>query len=300
MQIFDGNKRAKKREEQLATEVQQLRDRGVQPCITAVLYTEDPASELYTRLKREAAERAGIEYRVVEVSLRETLDTTISELKTLAEDDAVTGIIIQKPSRQLWQKHSMVQGPPKQVRQAFRSWWHAQTQHIVLEKDVDGLHPETLQAIEAGNWKDRGLVLPATVKASLIALEASAVDLTDPGLRVAVLGRSDILGLPLFWELEHRGCKVVNYGSKDMQHLMETGRKLHNFDVVVTATGKAGLITGDMVDEGVVLIDVGEPKPDVDKASVGEKPSFLTPVPGGIGPLTVVSLLENASQLAKM
>ena len=107
-----------------------------------------------------------------------------------------------------------------------------------------------------------------------------------------------MLGIPLFYELLNQNKTVELIASKQLQERMQSGQKLLDAAVVITATGISGLITADMIAQGSVVIDVGEPKPDVDFAAVSQKTAFITPVPGGVGPLTVISLLENCVELA--
>jgi methylenetetrahydrofolate dehydrogenase (NADP+)/methenyltetrahydrofolate cyclohydrolase len=111
-------------------------------------------------------------------------------------------------------------------------------------------------------------------------------------LEVVVVGRSELVGRPLAYYLKTKISKVEMIGSKD-----NITQELINADIIVSATGQANLITGEMVKEGVIVIDVGEPRGDVEFASVAKKASFITPVPGGVGPVTVVSLLENLVEM---
>lgn len=301
-EIFDGKKLAAEREEEVHQQVTALRKQGVAIKVAAVLYEEDAGSQLYTRLKAEAAARVGIEYTVATFSIADGVVPVVAHVTKLNQDPTVTGIIIQKPWRKTWQTASSVQGPAKAVRQAFESWWRYQTTQISLEKDVDGLHPTTLTAVAEGSWKAEGKVLPATAAAVLTILKTKQPQLiTDARSKTAViLGKSDILGQPLFYLLQQLGFTVQLLGSKDVRQRIEDGTGLLDADVIVSATGQAGLVTGQLVREGVVVIDVGEPQPDVEFDSVAAKAAFITPVPGGVGPMTVVCLLENAISLAKL
>ena len=124
--------------------------------------------------------------------------------------------------------------------------------------------------------------------------------------KTIIIGKSDLLGIPLYYELLRRGensqesqQKIELIASQELKERMQSGQKLLDASIVISATGIKNLITGDMVSAGVTVIDVGEPKPDVDFVSVSPKASFITPVPGGVGPMTVISLLENCADLAR-
>jgi methylenetetrahydrofolate dehydrogenase (NADP+)/methenyltetrahydrofolate cyclohydrolase len=143
-------------------------------------------------------------------------------------------------------------------------------------------------------------VLPATVSAVLIALDAAGFwQLSDwQRQKICILGKSDLLGTPLAAELRNRGVMVELLGRNEIEARLQNAKgAFADAQVVISAIGKAQFITGEMIRESSIIIDVGEPRPDVERASVEPKAAFFTPVPGGIGPLTVVSLLENAVEL---
>jgi len=279
MKIFDGLKRAEEREKLLAAHLVELQLPKLL-VVRAILFFEDAGSVLYTGLKREAADRLGMIYETREFSLNDATELIIAAIKKANDDEAVTGIIVQKPSRAVWQR---VTG--ESSYKAYRDWWLALTTQIALNKDVDGLHP------------GQKLILPATCKAVLYILaEALGGDPKKIALenhKIIIIGKSDLLGNPLYRELQKQGASVELLGKKELAARVSSGEKLLDATVIVSATGERGLITGEMISDGVVLIDVGEPYGDVDRLTVGEKPSFLTPVPGGVGPMTVISLMEN-------
>lgn len=298
MIIFDGHKLATQKEVQLKQAVGSLRTKGKTIKIASVLFTEDKGSQLYTQLKKDAAERVGIEYALYPFSLQGKSEAIVEQIKLLNDDPSVTGIIIQKPWQRTWQRVLMVEGEPKDVRAAYTTWWHYLTSALAITKDVDGLHPETLKALERGTWQHEGKVMPATAKAVLDILNEAENQGTLPTeAQYTIIGRSDLLGLPLFYELKNQHKNVEILGKKDLEQRIESGKNLLSSDVVISATGVKGLITGELVKENVVVVDVGEPSPDVDFESVATKSSFITPVPGGVGPMTVVSLLKNAVDL---
>lgn len=296
MIVFDGNASAENKLKALKPRVEELVSKGKKIKIAAILYTEDIGSTLYTRLKKDAAERVGIEYEVHHFSLRNGVEPVLTKIRELNQDPTVTGIIIQKPWRKTWVELNHLDGDAQSIRQAFATWWHLQTSQIALTKDVDGLHPETLAAIEQGTWRQQGRVLPATAHAVLDIL--AELGRGDQKLgKVIIIGKSDILGLPLFYELKNRGESVEIIGSADLRQRVADNRNLLDADVIVSATGQPNIITGELVRVGVVVIDVGEPKGDVEFDSVSPKAMFITPVPGGVGPMTVACLLENSVSL---
>ncbi len=301
MVLFDGNSQAIEREARLIGQVEQIKAlSGHTAVISAVLFREDSGSQLYTRLKREAAERVGIEYRSVEFSLTTDPKVVTATIAELNSDPSVTGIIVQKPWRRLWlAAHGAKNEGAPTTSQEYQQWWHTIMSAVDPAKDVDGLHPQTLAAVQAGTWEKDGCVLPATCQAVLFALDETkrALNTSDLG-KTIIIGRSDLLGIPLEAVLRHQGGSVELIGVKELAERTESGQLLLDGQVVVSATGQRHVVTGAMVREGVVLIDVGEPQPDIERASVEAKAAFLTPVPGGIGPLTVSFLLENAMILA--
>ena len=249
----------------------------------------------------------GIEYEVFSFSLLDQPEQIQEKLVELNQDQSVTGIIIQKPWRKTWLDAKKNRGEVVE-KSDFDKWWQTLARAIDEKKDVDGLHPRTLEAIKNGDWQEQGRVMPATAKAVLEILysaelpENSISKALSFGFKVidskiTIIGRSDLLAKPLFYELKNKGCKVEMIGSKELKERIEHGEKLLNSDVVISATGRSKLVTGDMVKNGVVVVDVGEPKPDIDFESVSPKASFITPVPGGVGPMTVISLLENCVEL---
>ena len=286
MELFDGIGFAKKREQQLKERVNQLVRQGCKPSITSIVFTEDAGSLLYTQKKLELARRVGIEFRPIFLSLFESRQRIVDEINQLNADPKVTGVMIQKPSKRIWVER-VGEGD-------FSNWWSSLIDWVKPEKDVDGLTPGTQKAIKAGTWLEQGLVLPATAQAILLVVKQVAVTKEN---RVAIIGRSDIVGTPTFYTLKHLGYRPTLMGRVDLAERIVSNQQLKEFDVVISATGVEHLITGSMLKEDVVLIDVGEPRPDIDASSVVSKARFLSPVPGGVGPVTVVCLLENVITL---
>lgn len=307
MVIFDGNTKAAAKEELLKLEVATLL---VEPQIGAVLFTEDPGSRLYTRLKKEAAERVGIEYHLFEFSILDPAQNILAKIAELNSDPSITGIIIQKPMRSVWQSAVKEQGSDAVLK--YDEWWSSLVSTIDENKDVDGLHPSTLAAIADGTWHEKKRVLPATCQAVVDILIDFCVEIINKkpedvnpesslkcleNKKIIILGKSDLLGKPLYYYLHKLNFDVEMIGSKELEERTALGVSLTDADVIVSATGRQHLITGEMVKDGVAVIDVGEPKADVEFASVSKKASFITPVPGGVGPMTVVCLMENGVRL---
>jgi methylenetetrahydrofolate dehydrogenase (NADP+)/methenyltetrahydrofolate cyclohydrolase len=243
-------------------------------------------------------------YQIYTYSLKDEADTPVQKIQKLNEDSTVTGIIVQKPWRNLWiSTRGLEVGTGKSQ---FSAWWETLVTAINPAKDVDGLHPSTHDAITAGTWREQGKVLPATCKAVVELLRAAFgtenvfEHLRHNALKTIILGKSDLLGQPLFALLTSENCWVEMIGSSELNQKIEQGISLTDADVIISATGRRNLVTGEMIKPGAVVIDVGEPKGDVESASVIDKASILTPVPGGVGPMTVVSLMENAVELARV
>lgn len=290
--LFDGVAAAAARERVLAERVGEIKKMGRPlPVIAALLFEEDAGSVLYTEKKRQAAQRVGIGYQVETVSLHTPIEDLVQLVQSWNADPQITGTIIQKPWRKTWRAHGGVG--------QYANWWRQLTEVIAVAKDVDGLHPSLLASIRSGTYREEGRVLPATCRAVLSVLAAAQAQVRPPTERVALIGRSDLLGLPLQAYFEWSGVDSELLGRTELAERVRQGSGLKEFGVVISATGVTGLITADLLAAGSIAIDVGEPHPDVDFNSVRQKARFLTPVPGGIGPMTVVSLLENGVALCQ-
>ena len=302
MIILDGIQMAQQREEALHQQIAALPAGSPQPTIAAILFTEDPGSVLYTTKKSEAAQRVGIVYRVFPFSMLEEVGVVQAQIQSLNDDPTVTGIIIQKPTRKMWQDVFQQQSSSSESESQlhFDEWWQSLISEINPAKDVDGLHPSTLKALQENTWQIEGKVLPATCRAVIAMLEEADQTLHSlfyPDTQFAILGKSDLLGQPLFYYLKNQNLSVSLMGSKDLAHRQEMGLGLRDTDVVISSTGRPNLITADLLKPGCVVIDVGEPQGDVDFESVKSVAAVVTPVPGGVGPMTVICLLENCYQL---
>ncbi|OGY16249.1 MAG: hypothetical protein A2785_01505 [Candidatus Chisholmbacteria bacterium RIFCSPHIGHO2_01_FULL_49_18] len=311
--VFDGKKFAQQREEELRAKISQF---DKPPVLVSIYFREDPASVVYTNLKQKAAGRVGIDFRAENVSVRDDIDVLLKNIRNFSQNRHVHGLMIQKPSQavfeqltsQEWASAGTLRTLAKNLTYFFSregaekgsaEWWKRLVMEIAPHKDVDCLHPVNLGRIYRGKWR----ILPATVRAILSIIEYADVNLS--GKKVVVVGRSEIVGKPLAHVLAQRGalvslCASTGVVAKSRGKQLFAVRShqslasaLTDAEVVVSASGKPRLITGERLKQGVVVVDVGSPEGDIDFDTVKRKASFITPVPGGVGPVTVVSLLEN-------
>ena len=268
---MDGKALAERIRAEVAAEVEELGEVG----LTTVLVGDDPASEIYIRRKQEAAREVGIlsrDYRLAEDTTEEDLLDLVAQLNA---DDAVDGILVQLPL-------------PSQIDE------QRVIDAVDPAKDVDGFHPVNAGKLFLGQ---DGLVA-ATPTGILTLLDEYDVPLV--GARAVVVGRSNIVGKPVALLLLARHATVTICHSRTSDLAAQTSEA----DVLVVAVGHAGLITPDMVKEGATVIDVGMNRTDeglrgdVDPA-VAERAGLITPVPGGVGPMTIASLLRNTVKAAR-
>jgi methylenetetrahydrofolate dehydrogenase (NADP+)/methenyltetrahydrofolate cyclohydrolase len=276
-QILDGKAVAAKVRAEVAAEAAELRARGVTPGLAVVLVGEDPASQVYVRNKGKAAREAGIE--VFDFKL--AADTSESALLELVErlnaDPHVDGILVQFPV-------------PKQIDAL------AVQRAIAPEKDVDGLHPESAGRL----WGGHPRFVPCTPLGVMRLLAEANVKLD--GADAVVLGRSNLVGKPMAALLMNANATVTVCHSRT-RALADVVRRA---DVVVAAIGKAELVRGDWIKPGAAVIDVGMNRGadgklcgDVAFAAAAERAAVITPVPGGVGPMTIAFLLANTARSAR-
>ena len=272
--IINGNDLSTSVREQLAERAASLKTRGVTPCLAVILVGEDPASAVYVRNKVSACEKAGIR------SIKDVypVDTDPSEvlarIAALNADPSVHGILVQLPL-------------PKQFDSA------EVLEAIAAEKDVDGFHAENVGALVQGTPR----FIPCTPYGVMKMLESAKVPLK--GAEAVIVGRSNIVGKPMAMLLLQAGCTVTVCHSQTRDLAFHTKRA----DILVAAVGKAKMITGDMIKPGATVIDVGinrlPPEQggklcgDVDFESANKVAGLITPVPGGVGPMTITMLLAN-------
>ena len=249
---------------------------GRKPCLATLLVGDDPASAIYIRMKHRACERVGI------ASVDRTLpnDTTQEEIervtRELVDDDTVDGVLVQFPLPAGFDAESVIRSVPP-------------------TKDVDGYHPENLGAVASG-LDGIASCTPAGVMALL-----DAYDVSLAGADAVVVGRSRTVGMPMALLLLQRDATVTVTHHRTRDLAAETRRA----DVLVSAAGVPGLITADMVKPGAVVIDIGTSRTpdglrgDVDFDAVRNVASLITPVPGGVGPMTIATLLATTVQLAR-
>lgn len=264
---------------QIREETAALRENhGIHPGLAVVLVGNDPASQIYVRNKQKACEEVGFrafEYRLNENSTQEQL---LDLIRVLNKDDKVHGILVQLPL-------------PK----------HIDEQTVILtiapEKDVDAFHPMNVGRIMIGNYE----FLPCTPAGVMELIDNTGVDLN--GASCVVVGRSNIVGKPMAMLLLHRNATVTICHSRT-RNLAEV---CAGADILVSAVGKPHFIRADMVKDGAVVIDVGMNHDengklcgDVEFAEVEPKASYITPVPGGVGPMTITMLLKNTLHAAKL
>lgn len=271
--IFAGKKFAQEKEEKLKAEIKKLK---IKPKLVVVLVGEDRASRVYVRVKKEAAERVGIDFELKEFPQSASEEEVVGYIKKKNGEKATTGVMVQLP---------LPKGSDElKIRRAIHPF-----------KDVDCLHPKNLGLLVLS--APSRMVYPAAVKAVLEILTrgVNRIPIHDRdyrGKNVVIVGASNLVGKPLSLVLSHLGATVTLCRSTTRNLAKHTKMA----DILISATGKPGLIKKEMVKKGAVVIDVGETKADVAK-DVALVASFLTPVPGGVGPVTVVSLLENVIEL---
>jgi methylenetetrahydrofolate dehydrogenase (NADP+)/methenyltetrahydrofolate cyclohydrolase len=280
--IFDGLAFAREKEKQLKQAVSELK---VTPRLLSIVFREDQSSQIYTRLKMEAAVRVGIEFDRIDVSFKDDYQKIQQIILDACKREDVHGVMIQKPAKSNWRQYAN-----KSTITNFSDWWTILASQIDPKKDADCLTPQNLSQI----YSQQSNFMPATVKAIFsilrVALESQNTSLI--GKNVSVIGRSDIVGRPTAEILKQKNANVSLLGSGD-----DLKTYTRHADIVISATGVNNLISGEMIKEGVIVIDVGSPRGDIDFTSVSKKVGFITPVPDGVGPVTVISLLENLIQI---
>lgn len=269
--IIDGKELSKKLKEQMKDRVAQMRQQGIVPKLVVVLVGNNSASEVYVRNKHKACGEVGIESEVIKMPEETTQQELLDVVKGLNEDQTVDGILVQLPL-------------PGQINEkvVLRS--------ILPEKDVDGFHPVNVGLLSIGD----DCYAPATPSGIIAMFKEYGIEIA--GKHCVIIGRSNIVGKPMAALLLRHNATVTVCHSKT-QNLSELTRQA---DIVIVATGHRHTLTADMVKEGAVVIDVGMNRNelgklcgDVDFDEVKEKASFITPVPGGVGPMTITELLEN-------
>lgn len=270
-EIISGKETAAKIRERLRKQIDQLRESGYQPGLAVVIVGDDPASQVYVRNKEKACKEVGIAAQTFALPKETTQQELMALIDTLNARSDVHGILVQLPLPRHLDEHQVINA-------------------ILPEKDVDAFHPVNVGKIMIGDFD----YVPCTPAGVMALLEEAQIDVS--GKRAVVIGRSNIVGKPQAMLLLHKNATVTICHSKT-QHLEEITRQA---DIIVVAIGKAHFLRGDMVKDGVVVIDVGMNRlesgklaGDVDFDTVAPKASYITPVPGGVGPMTITMLLQN-------
>ncbi|MBA3650775.1 MAG: bifunctional methylenetetrahydrofolate dehydrogenase/methenyltetrahydrofolate cyclohydrolase FolD [Chthoniobacterales bacterium] len=287
MKLIDGKQTAKKVYAELRGEIEALKANGTTPGLAVVLVGDDPASRAYVRSKDKMCRELGLHSVKLELPADTTQEDLLARVEELNQDPAIHGILVQSP-------------PPKQIDEA------AIIRALDPAKDVDGFHPINIAKLALGD--STGFV-PCTPLGCLRLLRESGVEIS--GAHVVVLGRSMIVGKPLALLLMQKGVDatvtVVHSRTKNLPAITRSA------DIVIAAIGQAGFVKADHVREGAVVIDVGINRVDDATAErgyrlvgdvafdeVAPKTSAITPVPGGVGPMTIAMLMSNTVKAARL
>ena len=274
--LMDGKALAKEIREDLRKEVERLKEEGVFPKLAVIMVGEDPASAVYVRNKSKACNEAGIEFEEFLLKEQTNMDELLNLIKELNNRNDIHGILLQSPIP----KHL-------DIEKAFET--------IDYKKDVDGF-----TAINVGNLTlNKPTFISCTPHGVIKILEKYNIELE--GANAVILGRSNIVGKPLIQCLLNKNATVTVCHSKT-KNIEEITK---NADILISAIGKPKYVTADMIKDGAVVIDVGINRTedgivgDVDFENVKEKASYITPVPGGVGPMTIAMLIHNVVKAAK-
>lgn len=274
--IIDGKLVSAAVKERVANEVKELNKQGVDVCLAVILVGQDPASQIYVANKKKACEQLGIiskEFLLPENTTQEELLALVNKLNN---DASVNGILCQLPLPKGLDEKAVINA-------------------IDPNKDVDAFHPVNVGKIMIGDYD----FLPCTPAGVMEMLAYYNIDVC--GKECVVIGRSNIVGKPMSMLLLHKNGTVTTAHSRT-QNLAEVTRRA---DILVAAVGIANFVKADMVKSGAVVIDVGMNREngklcgDVDFDAVSQKASFITPVPGGVGPMTIATLMQNTLTAAK-
>ena len=275
--IIDGKELAKKIRANLKIECEELKKKNINSKLAVIMVGEDPASKVYVRNKSRACEDVGIEYEEYLLDANITQKELIELIEKLNNDKTINGILLQSPI------------PSNlDINEAFRT--------ISSEKDVDGFNPVNVGKLVL----NQDTFVSCTPYGIMKMFEEYDIDLT--GKNVVILGRSNIVGKPLIHCCLNKNATVTSCHSKT-QNLAQKAKEA---DILISAIGKANFVTADMVKDGAVVIDVGINRlnngkitGDVDFESVKEEASYITPVPGGVGPMTIAMLMNNVIKATK-
>lgn len=275
--ILDGKETAKKTRENLKGKVVELKERNIKPKLAVIMVGDDNASKIYVRNKSKACEELGIDYEEINMGEDTTQEQLLDTIKKLNNRNDIHGILLQSPV-------------PKglDINEAFRT--------IIPEKDVDGFNPINVGKLALG----QETFVSCTPFGIIKLLEEYNIPIE--GKNAVIIGRSNIVGKPMLHCLLNKNATVTICHSKT-KNLEEITRKA---DILIVAIGKTKFVTQDMVKPGAVVVDVGINRNeqgkvcgDVDFENVEKIASYITPVPGGVGPMTIAMLMTNVIKAAK-
>lgn len=275
--IIDGKALAKKIRQNLKIECDKLKEEGVNPKLAVIMVGDNPASKVYVRNKSRACNEVGIEYQEYLLKEESTQEELLDLIKKLNEDKSINGILLQSPLPE-----------HLDINKAFKA--------ITYLKDVDGFTPASVGKLSIGE----DTFVSCTPLGVIKMFEEYNIDLT--GKHVVIVGRSNIVGKPLIQCClqKHATVTVCHSRTKDLAKFTKDA------DILIAAIGKSKFIKADMVKDGAVVIDVGINRGedgkltgDVDFENVEKKASYITPVPGGVGPMTIAMLMNNVIKAAK-
>jgi len=288
-ELIDGRAIARRIRQDVAERVKKLVARGIKPGLAVVLVGDDPASEVYVNSKGKATEEAGMHSLTIRLESDTSQSELLAQVEALNDDPRIHGILVQMPL-------------PKQIDPDFI------IRAVDPRKDVDGFHPMNVGKMLVG---ERDGFVPCTPAGIQILLKESGVK--TPGKNCVIIGRSNIVGKPMaalmMQDNPDANCTVTVCH----RHTVDLEDRTRSADILIVAAGRAGIVNGDMVKRGAVVIDVGtnrvEDKKaksgfrlrgDVDFESVRKVASKITPVPGGVGPMTIAMLMANTVRAAEM
>src|SRR6058998_1134858 len=298
--FINGTKIAEDIKQEVASEVESLKQRRIQPGLAVVLVGDDAASSAYVNMKARTCEQLGIYSRKLMIPSAVSTDELLSQVRKLNQDDAIDGILVQLPLPKHVNKHAILEG-------------------VDPKKDVDGFHSANVGSLVLGHE-----TLVACTPLGVMELLRRS-DVKIEGANAVVLGRSDDVGKPQALLLMHANATVTICHSRT-RNLAEITRRA---DIIVAAIGKTAMVTRDWVKPGAVVIDVGTNRVsdraqvqrlfgddpgrwkdfekrgylwagDVDERGVKDVASMMTPVPGGVGPMTIATLMKNTLKAARM
>jgi len=288
-ELIDGRAIARKIRADVAERVKKLASRGVKPGLAVVLVGDDPPSAVYVSAKGKATEEAGMYSITICLEADTSLSELIERVDALNADPGIHGILVQMPL-------------PKQIDPEFV------IRRVDPRKDVDGFHPVNVGKMLVG---ERDGFIPCTPAGIQVLLRESGVK--TPGKHCVIIGRSNIVGKPMaalmMQDNPDANCTVTVCH----RHTVDLADHTRSADILIVAAGRAGIVNGDMVKRGAVVIDVGTNRVkdekakggtrlqgDVDFESVRKVASKITPVPGGVGPMTIAMLMVNTVRAAEM